>query len=184
MAEVDTIRVGEYGRRCGLRSALVGIKETPAAADINAAGLMMHGSVADPYTILKFGLATQQTLKNSLEREWQICLGLSAKGPGLTVKKDLARKNSAIKYADNFERSGTVYLISDKVKRSPTYKEYWDTGESGRGYAWLNEAIKAEYITGIITEDLTQAAAAIAATDPEKPLYRPDGRCYKVLLIG
>ena len=184
MAEVDTIRVGEYGRRCGLKSALVGIKEIPAAADINAAGLIMHGSVADPYTILKFGLATQQTSKNALEREWQICLGLSAKGPGLTVKKELARKNSAIKYADNFAQSGTVYLISEKVKRFQTYKEYWDAGEYGRGYAWLNEPIKAELITGIINKDLAQAAAAIAATDPEKPLYRPDGRCYRVYLIG
>lgn len=182
MAEVDTIRVGEYGRRCGLKSALVGIKEIPAATDINAAGLIMHGSVADPYTILKFGLATQQTQKNTLEREWQICLGLSAKG--LTLKKDLARKNSAIKYANKFDQSGTVYLISEKVKRFQTYKEYWDTGEYGRGYAWLNEPIKAELITGIITENMAQAAAAIAATDPEKPLYRPDGRCYRIYLIG
>jgi len=181
MSSLDILNLGTYSERYKLPGKITTIRRIiPPPIDLGRGGLILHGSEADPYLILKYGLVPQQTDKNKIESEWQVCLGLNSNSGSLTIRKDLARKNSAIKYSGQFSLRGIVYIIADEVKRLPGYKEFWDEGVEGRGYAWVTQPILPKLITGLITENLPLAAAALLACQENKPVYRPDGSCYKV----
>ncbi len=180
MAEPEILDITAYSKDYSLGKTLMIAKPAEPEVDINSPGLIMHGSEADPYTILNFGLVPQQTGKNSIECEWQVCLGLNAKGSRLTLRKDHTRKNAAVKYAGYFSRAGAAYIISDEIKGQKGYSEYWDQGEDARGYAWSPKAIKADHIIGVVTENVPLVAAAMAAAKRILPIYRPDGSCITV----
>jgi hypothetical protein len=181
MAVPEVLDVSKYQRAYGLKSAILGLSKLDKPPfDINRPGLILHGSEADPYTILKYGLAPQRTPRNNMEPEWQVCLGLSSKSRSLTLKADLSRKNSAVKYSGNFSPQGAVYVLKEGVRKLPGYTEFWDIGADARGYAWVKQAVVADLIEAVITENILPAAAALAATDPTKLLFKPDGTCYKV----
>jgi hypothetical protein len=181
MAEPQILDVTAYAKEYSLKYGILCIRQVePPGLDINAPGLIMHGSEGDPYTILKFGLAPQRTLKNSLEGEWQVCLGLSSKSKALDIKKDSSRKNSAVKYSGYFSPKGAVYVLDEQVKRHSGYNEFWETGQEPRGYAWTKDAIVSDLITAVITENIPKVAAAVAATRPDMLIYRPDGTCFSI----
>lgn len=175
----DVLDVSMYAREYGLERNILGIKEVEAGLDVNQPGLVMHGSEKDPLTILRYGLVPQKTLQNPIDGQWQVCLGLSS-DDDTTLYKNLARKNSAVKYAGYFSGAGIVYVLDDGVKLLDGYREYWDEGEGSRGYAWVSHPISADMITALITKNLSLAAAAVLAAAPEKHVYTPDGTCYRV----
>jgi hypothetical protein len=176
----EVVDVSEYAKRFELKTNIVGIQTiSRPPIDINQPGLIMHGSEADPYTILKYGLVPQRTKQNDMEPDWQVCLGLNSKNPNLTLEKNMSRKNPAVKYAGNFSHRGVVYVIGKEVKDTPSYREFWDPGEDARGYAWVKHAIKADTIRALITGNIPLAAAATVATESKTPIYKPDGTCYK-----
>jgi hypothetical protein len=181
MPITEVLDVTGFKKKYDLPSGILGIaKVEEPPIDINSPGLILHGSEADPITILKYGLAPQRTQRNDMENEWQICLGLNSKNKILTLKSGLSRKNSAVKYSGDFSPKGMVYVISDNVKKLPGYSEFWDIGAEARGYAWVKQAIIADLIEAVITKNIPKAAAAILATNPQKLIYKPDGTCYKV----
>jgi len=174
----EVIDVARYARKYSLHSEILGLYEVSEdLIDINQPGLIMHGSEADPLTILKYGLAPQRTKKNELESDWQVCLGISSKEPNTTLAKSLSMKNPAVKYAGNFSTEGIIYVLSVNVKNTPGYKEFWES-EQQRGYAWVPQAIVADQITALITENIPLAAAATLAAKTQKPIYKPNGNCY------
>jgi hypothetical protein len=170
----------DYKERYGLS---LGIAEAfpvdNPALDIERPGLMMHGSEADPYPILLYGLIPQ-SIRGQLDDEWQVCIGLNAKDWGMSVNAHHARKNSAIKYAGYFSDKGIIYVLDDSVRATPGFREYWDNGSDGRGYAWVKTPIKSENIMALITENIGLAAAALIAANRDLHIYRPDGRCIRV----
>jgi len=180
MAGPEILDITAYSKKYNLGKTLMIAKAMEPRVDINAPGLIMHGSEADPYTILNFGLVPQQTCRNKIECEWQVCLGLNAKCGRLTLKKDHTRKNAAVKYAGYFSETGAAYIISDEVRGHKGYNEYWEPGEDARGYAWSPQAIKADSIIGVVTENAPLVAAAMAAAKRILPIYRPDGSCVIV----
>jgi hypothetical protein len=170
----------KYLKKYELKSAIAGLEISKPQLDLDKPGLTMHGSEADPYTILKYGLAPQQTKCNAIDNEWQICLGLNSKSPALTIRKSGARKNSAVKYAGHFSEEGIVYVVDEEVKNTPGYREYWDAGDEARGYAWITKPILPPLIAAIITENVELAAAAQTAAQTYRPTYKPDGTCYTI----
>jgi hypothetical protein len=175
----EILDVTRYKRAYNLNAGIIGITKIDGfLLDLNEPGLILHGSEADPYSILKYGLIPHQNTKNSVDKDMIVCLGLNSKNPNLTLKNGLARKNSAVKYAGYFSPKGAAYVISEEVKKLKGYREFWDMGDEARGYAWVTQPIKPELITAVVTEDVTHAAAAIIATESIKPIYKPDGNGY------
>ncbi|MFH1055748.1 MAG: hypothetical protein V1744_06620 [Candidatus Altiarchaeota archaeon] len=181
MSLTDLVDVTQYARKYGLKREVIGLaKIIPPTIDLNLPGLIMHGSEADPYNILKYGLVPQQTDDNKIDREWQVCLGLNSKNQNITILKGLSRKNSAVKYSGYFSKKGIIYVIDDAVKKLPAYREFWDQGNEGRGYAWITQPIPPNMIKALITENVPLAAAAATATKTDKPILKPDGTCYQI----
>ena len=149
--------------------------------NLDEPGLMLHGSEADPLTILKYGLVPTKTSK-ATDEDWQICIGLSSCSPSLL--NDMSRKNSAIQYSGNLSKDGCVYVISPKVKMMPGYTEYWDCGEDARGYAWVKEPIKPDFILALITKNIVRAAAAMMSSGRFVPVFDNKGVCYRISELG
>ena len=151
--------------------------------NLNQPGLLMHGSMKDPYLILKHGLVCRETnYFKGFKSEPQICLGLNNTNPDHTIKYNGAVKNTAVKYADYFKGDGMAYTISEDVKNFITYtKEMEDLGEYQRGIATLTESIPPESIQGIITKNLSKAIAAILKTRHKIPVYTPDGKQHTIV---
>ena len=176
------IDLNPYAKNYGLTDDKIALTEVTPPIDINRQGLIMHGSQVDPHMILKYGLAPQQTKTNSIDTDWQICLGLSSKDPHATLDKQLSRKNSAVKYAGYFSPNGMIYILNDEVKNMRGYTEFWDQGSEHRGYAWVTQPILSNLIDAVITTNMALAAAAMLAAQVDKLIYTPDGACYKMKL--
>jgi len=178
MSSISVIDIGEYTKRYKLDTSMVGIERVHwPPIDIDEPGLLMHGSERDPYGILKFGLIPQKTDKAS-DEDWQICLGLNAPSEDLKVEQDLSRKNSAIQYSGFFSKTGIVYILSEDVKELPGYREFMESGDSERGYAWLTEPILPDMIDAMITRNVKLVAAAMLAAGEFRPVFKPNGQCY------
>ena len=179
MVPPDIVDVSAYSGRYRLAVDVLGLTEVKPELDLNNPGLVMHGSEADPLTIIQYGLAPHKGEDNA-DGEWEVCLGLNSGDPGLTLNRDLARKNSAVKYAGYFSDKGLVYLVDDDVKLYPSYREYWDEGDGGRGYAWVTQPIPPHLIQAVVTKNISLAAAALTAAGDRKHVYLPNGTCYLI----
>jgi hypothetical protein len=146
--------------------------------DINEPGLILHGSEADPYSILRQGIIPHKTHDNKLETDVQVCLGLNSDDTTLTLAASQARKNSAVKYAGYFSPIGYVYVVSKEVKKLRGYREFWDSGRGARGYAWLPQPITPDLILAVVTKNVPRAAAAVLGAGRLKPVYTPQGTGY------
>jgi hypothetical protein len=180
MDSPELVDVSQYAQKYNLKQSVLELNPVPPTIDLNQSGLLMHGSEADPYMILKYGLAPNKSEDNMLDGEWQVCLGLNSLNPDYTLEKDRSRKNSAVKYAGYFSPKGMVYVLSDEVKLLPNYSEYWDEGEDSRGYAWVRQPIPTHLIEAVVTNNLPLAAAVLMAAESDKCLFKPKGTCYRV----
>jgi len=179
MSNLDVIDVSQYAKKYGLKWNIATIRKIePPRIDINQPGLLMHGSEADPYSILKYGIVPQQSKDNTIDRDWQVCIGMNSKNPNIMLKRELARKNSAAKYCGYFSPTGIIYIIDENVKLLDGYVEFWDQGEDARGYAWVKHPIAPGLIVGLITENISLAAAAVLSTETQRPIFKPDGTCF------
>jgi len=176
----EILDLAPYSEDYGLKTKIIGVRKAKPNIDLDAEGLIMHGSQADPYTIFKFGLVPQQSKDNPLDTEWQVCLGLNSKSKDITLQRDMARKNSAVKYSGKLSPHGVIYILSPDVKKTGGYTEFWDTGEEGRGYAWAKRPILPDMITAVVTTNLPRVAAAMLASGIIRPIYKLDGTAYKI----
>ena len=180
MVSLDVVDVSSYAKKYALESNILGLRQVAdSRVDVNESGLLMHGSEKDPLSILKYGLVPQKTEDNLIDNEWQVCLGLNSSGSE-TIDRSMARKNSAVKYAGYFSPHGVVYVLSDDVKLADGYREFWDEGEDGRGYAWVSRPVSTKMITALITRNLALASAAVMSSGVDLRVYLPDGTCYQV----
>lgn len=177
------LKFGEYARHYKLPLEAITLEPRQPTLDINKPELLMHGSTEDPYSILKHGLIPQETkyFKKFKSRP-QICMGLNNTHSDQTIQANGGVKNTAVKYADYFSRDGVIYIISDKIKKLPTYTETWeDHGTYKRGNASVMKPINTAHIMGVITKNLPKTAAAMLKANRKMPIYTPDGTEYNIL---
>ena len=176
------LEFGEYTALYKLPVEAVTIEAVEPELDINKPGLLMHGSVIDPYLILKSGLESRETQYfKEFKSLPQICMGLNSTNRSHTLEANGSVKNAAVKYAQYFSKDGMVYLLSDEVKDFITYGEQIDDyGDYQRGNASVTEPIDGDLITGIITKNLPKAMAALLKSRRNLPVYMPDGTEYRM----
>lgn len=176
------LEFGGYQIKYKLPVDSITIESKQPTLDINKPGILMHGSLKDPYLILKLGLLSRETKYfKDFKSQPQVCMGLNNTNKNHTIKSNGSVKNTAVKYSDYFSRDGMVYIISDEVKNFITYAEEWeDYGEYKRGNAYLSEPIPSDLIIGVITGNIPKIMAAMLKTKKNIPVYTPDGTEYQI----
>jgi len=177
MGELHTVDLGRYAGIFKLEKRTVEVEVCgERSIDINEAGLVMHGSEANPLYILRRGLLPKKTVTGKFESDPQVCLGLNNTNFEHTIQADGARKNPAVQYAGNFGAKGIVYILSPTVKELLTYREFWeDFGDYKRGYGWVAEQVPPTAIQALVTKNLKLALAALKKLRLSHPVFRPDG---------
>jgi hypothetical protein len=176
------IDFGRYASQYKLPVDCVTVEVNLKESEINKPGLLMHGSLKDPYLILKLGLLSHETqyFKDFKSRP-QICLGLNNTNQQHTIQANGSLKNTAVKYAEYFNQDGVAYMLSDEVKNYLTYKEeFEDYGSYRRGNAYISEPVPNYLITGAVTKNIPQIMAAMLKANRKIPAYTPDGTEYKI----
>jgi hypothetical protein len=176
------LELGEYAAKYKLPYDSATIENKPPALDINKPGLLMHGSLKDPYSILKLGLVPQETsYSKDFKSRPQVCLGLNNTNKSHTLKANGSVKNTAVKYAEYFSKEGMIYIISDDVKDFITYTEQLENHTTyQRGNATLSEIIPSGLIIGVVTENLPKIVSAMLKSGKRIPVYTPDGVEYEI----
>jgi hypothetical protein len=177
------LKLGEYARQYKLPVDSIAIEQTQPALDINKPELLMHGSTKDPYSILKCGLIPQETKYfKQFKSKPQVCMGLNNTHSQHTIQANGGVKNTAVKYADYFSKNGVIYVISDRIKKAPTYVETWEDRLSyKRGNATVMKPISPACITAVITKNLSKTAAAMLKANRRLPIYTPDGTEHNIV---
>ena len=176
------LEFGQYKAYYKLPVDSITIESVQPAMDINKPGMLMHGSLSEPYFILKFGLLSRETVYfKDFKSMPQICMGLNNTNKDHTIHANGSVKNAAVKYSGYFSKDGMIYLISDDVKNFITYtEELEDHGSYQRGNATVSEPIPCNLILGVITENLPKAMAAMTKAKKQLPVYTPDGAEYRI----
>ncbi|VVB54830.1 Uncharacterised protein [uncultured archaeon] len=182
--EPAKLMLGRYADtyRLNLHSINICQRERPTL-DINRTGLLMHGNELDPTSVLEYGLLPRRTpYTKTLRSPFQVCLGLNNTNPDQTILTHGAIKNTAVKYAGYFNRRGVIYVVHDEVKEYKSYYEEWENlGGYSRGLAWVEQRIPVALIRGVVTCNLSLAAASMIHTNCFLPMYTPDGNEYVIV---